>query len=52
MNGLILLKIYYMTKKKIRTIKSFLKNQKILTWDDIFLNDILPFWKKLVNKRK
>ena len=39
-------------KKKIRTIKSFLKNQKILTWDDIFLNDILPFWKKLVNKRK
>ena len=39
-------------KKKIRTIKSFLKNQKILTWNDIFLNDILPFWKKLVNKRK
>ena len=33
---------------EIKRIKSFIKNQKIKSWKEIYCDDLMPYWKKIV----
>ncbi len=34
---------------EIKRIKSFVKNQKIKSWKQIYYDDLMPYWKKIVS---
>ena len=34
---------------EIKRIKSFLKSQKIKSWKEIYYDDLMPYWKKIVS---
>ena len=33
---------------EIKRIKSFIKNQKIKSWKEIYCDELMPYWKKIV----
>ncbi len=37
-------------KRKLKILKDFISKQNSLTWHEVFINDILPYWKKKYKK--
>ncbi len=36
---------------EIKRIKSFVKNQKIKSWKEIYYDDLMPYWQKIVSSK-